>query len=288
METLSERKLSCFVHNEKEIVSQTKAGLIISSKPGHKVKTYLELLDKVSALNFFNPSLQLFFRGQSKDYHNFTAKGKPVRSNLYPSLLRSLAIDKKKRTQQIHERVKKLELADATLKEKLGIGYIHRHRLVRWAILQHYEVCATPLIDLTSSLEVALTFSLASSGSDGYLYVFGFPQQSGSISVSLESMTQIVDLAKISPPEVSRPHFQSAFLAADYPTAMYTDELITRAPRVEANFACRLLTKFHLQDVNNWAGNNFNPVAEEVLFPNKRDKWYPILQEVKTQVSKRM
>jgi len=157
--------------------------------------------------------------------------------------------------------------------------------LVRWAILQHYEVCETPLLDITSSLQIALSFAVSKESDDCFLYVLGFPNQTGPISVSLESMTQVVDLVKICPPEVSRPHFQSALLVADYPTAMYPSDLIQRAPRVEANFACRLLTKFHLKNINEWIGRKFYPTPTDILYPNSRDKWYPILDEIKKVVA---
>lgn len=149
------------------------------------------------------------------------------------------------------------------------------------------EVCATPLLDLTGSLHVALTFAISETCTDGFLYVFGLPHLTGPITVSLESMTQLIDLSKICPPEVSRPHFQSAFLAADYPTAVYTGDLVKRAPRLEANFACRLLTKFHLRNLNKWVGSKFSPVSIEILFPNQRDQWYPILADVKENIAQK-
>jgi hypothetical protein len=285
METLRERPIFCFTYNEEEIVRQHSAGLPLSAKPGHGISTYEELLEKVSALNFYNPALKLLFRGQKIDYFNYRPDKSPVRSNLYPSIMRALPVNKTQRTQEIGKRVNVLKHADALLKENISIGYIHRHMLVRWAILQHYEVCNTPLLDLTDSLQVALTFALGDTANEGFLYVFGLHHQAGPISVSLESMTQVVDLAKICPPEVSRPHFQSAFLAADYPTAIYTDDLINRAPRVEANFACRLLTKFHLKEVNSWIGRKFSPIHRDILFPNNRDRWYAILADIKKTIA---
>lgn len=285
METLRERRIFCFLHNAKEIVGQSSAGLPISTKPGHVITSYEELLEKVSALNFYNPSLQFFFRGQAKDHFNNTQDGKAVRSSLYPSILRALPTNKTQRTQAIKNRVEILKRADALLIDKISNGYIHRHLLVRWAILQHYEVCATPLLDLTGSLQSALTFAISKASNEAFLYVFGLPHQTGAISVSLESMTQVVDLSKICPPEVARPHFQSAFLAADYPTAIYPDDLVKRAPRVEANFACRLLTKFHLKELNKWVGKNFHPISQEILFPNKKDQWYPILADIKSRIA---
>ena len=165
------------------------------------------------------------------------------------------------------------------------MGYIHRHMLVRWAILQHYEVCDTPLLDVTDSLQVALSFAASGTETNGYLYVLGLPHQNGPISVSVESMTQVVDLSKLCPPEVSRPHFQSAFLFADYPTAVYSEDLIHRAPRVEANFSCRLLTKFKLNGLNTWIEKDFVPIPNGILFPNHRDRWFTMLNDIKKIVS---
>jgi hypothetical protein len=285
METLKPRQLCTFPHNSRDAVHNAKAGLPISCKPGHVVTSYAELIEKVAALNFYNPSLHMFFRGQRKDYQNYTPDGKPVRSNLYPSILRSLPVEKSERAGLIRERLTTLERADALVKDRLQVGYIHRHMLVRWSLLQHYEVCQTPLLDLTDSLEVALTFAVSNANDDAYLYVFGLPHQTGPISISIDSMTQVVDLSKLCPPEVSRPHFQSAFLAADYPTAVYPEDLVQKAPLVEANFSCRLLTKFRLESLSDWIGGEFSPLPRSILFPNERDKWFQVLDEIRVEVA---
>jgi len=285
METLKSKQICLYTHDERGLVCNRAAGLPISSQPGHDVASYAELLEKIASLNFHNPSLKLFFRGQTKDHFNYNDDGKPVRSNLYPSILRSLPTKKSRRSSIIKIRFKVLEQADSLFKDKILEGYIHRHMFVRWAILQHYEVCDTPLLDVTDSLQVALSFAASGTGPNGYLYVLGLPHQNGSISVSVESMTQVVDLSKLCPPEVSRPHFQSAFLLADYPTAVYPEDMIQQAPRVKANFSCRLLTKFNLNGLNNWICNEFFPVPKDILFPNHRDKWFAILSEIKKIVS---
>lgn len=285
METLKPKKICTFTHDSRDVVHNAKAGLPVSCRPGHVVTSYAELLEKVAALNFYNPSLKLFFRGQPSDFQNFTPEGKPVRSNLYPSILRSLPVQKSERSRLIRERLTTLEHADTLLKEKLPIGYIHRHMLVRWSILQHYEVCATPLLDVTDSLQVALTFAVSDANNDAYLYVLGIPHQTGPISISIDSMTQVVDLSKLCPPEVSRPHFQSAFLAADYPTAVYPEDLVQRSPRVEANFACRLLTKFRLDSLTDWVGTDFFPLPRNILFPNERDEWFETLEKIRMKVA---
>ncbi len=94
-------------------------------------------------------------------------------------------------------------------------------------------------------------------------------------------MTQLIDLTKLCPPEAARPHFQSGLLIAGYPTAINMEELIQSVPRRSGNFACRLLTKFHLKNVKSWVGQNFTPTPKDILFPNSRDKWFPVINEIK-------
>jgi FRG domain-containing protein len=285
MEPLKSQRIFHYPHNEKNIIGSNSGGLPLSTQRGHEINSYQELLEKISALNFYNRSQQIFFRGQIKDYFNNSKKGKPVRSNLYPSLLRNLPTSKIKRRERIKERLRILEKAECLLKDSFSIGYIHKHKLVRWAILQHYEVCETPLLDITSSLQSALSFAVPNGSSEGHLFVLAFPHQTGPISVSLESMTQIVDLSKLCPPEALRPHFQSGLLAADYPSAIDGEELARSAPKVGGNFACRLLTKFHLKNVDTWVGKHFHPTPNDIIYPNERDKWYQNLTEIKEKLN---
>lgn len=285
MNTLQTKSIFSFRHNESDVVADNTAGLPISCSPCHVVNTYEDLLYKISSLNFYNSSMMTVFRGQSKDYYSNGDNGKPLRSNLYPSLMRSLPVDKNKRREKIRDRVKILNKADELLKKAISTGYINKHQLVRWAILQHYEICPTPLLDVTESLQTALSFALNSNTNEGFLYVLGLPHATGPITVSIESMTQLVDLSKLCPPEVARPHFQNGLLIADYPTALNTEELITHAPKVSSNFSCRLLAKFHLKNTQDWFRNGFKTTPDHILYPNKIDIWYKKLEDIKTKIS---
>jgi hypothetical protein len=273
-----------FRHDADHIQSVDTAGLPLSAKDGHTVKGYRELLRKIAQLNFYNPGLDLFFRGQRSD-HQVRKSGKYIRSNLYPKILRGLAIPKERRSKTIAERVSVLKKADAAFLDEASDAYIHRQRLARWAILQHYEVCATPLLDVTSSLQVALSFAVPTGKGAGYLFAFGLPTGTGPISTSIETMTQVVNLTKICPPDALRPHFQCAMFLVDYPLALDPDDLAARAPRVEANFACRLLTKFHLPNVDRWQSEGFVPIQEDVLYPNDHDVLYSTMERVKETVA---
>lgn len=284
MEPLTSRNFFTYRHDSQEIGGTTAAGLPLSTQPCHEIYSYEELLSKISALNFYNPSLQIFFRGQGNDYYSKGKNGKPLRSNLYPSLLRNLPMDLTKRREKIKERIGKLTKAEELLKERLKDGYIHRHRLVRWAILQHYEVCKTPLLDVTSYLQTAVSFALLSGSKEGFLYAIGLPHQTGPLSVSIESMTQLVDLSKLCPPEAARPHYQHGLLVGDYPTGLDASELVTHAPRVSGNFSCRLLSKFHLKNTHEWVGKHFFPTPTAILYPDDRDTWYPMLAKIKKEI----
>ena len=284
MEPLTSKNYFAYRHNSDEIVGTAVAGLPISTQSCHAIHSYEDLLSKISALNFYNSSLQIVFRGQDRDYYSNGNKGKPVRSNLYPSLLRSLPMEQAKRREKIKERIEKLTKAEDLLKARLKDGYIHRHRLVRWAILQHYEVCSTPLLDVTSSLQTAVSFALSNGGKEGFLYAIGLPHQSGPLSVSIESMTQLVDLSKLCPPAAARPHYQHGLLVGDYPTGLDTNDLVSRAPKVSANFSCRLLSKFHLKNTDGWVGKHFFPTPTAILYPNDRDTWYPVLADIKEEI----
>ena len=49
-------------------------------------------------------------------------------------------------------------------------------KYIQWSTLQHYEVCDTPLLDLTHSLRVACSFAqIEANDKHGYVYVFGLP-----------------------------------------------------------------------------------------------------------------
>ena len=245
MNTLTKRRFFIFSEDGHDIEGVDNAGIGISAKECHSVQSYQELLYKIAALNYYNPSLQLYYRGQNKDHYWTGPTGERVRSGLHPSILRELPFEHKERQDEVKKRISILDSAEALLKSTCSIPDVHRHRLVSWAIIQHYNVCATPLIDVTTSLQIALSFA-SSINADGFLFIFALPHQSGPISVSLDSMIQVVDLTRICPPEVTRPHFQSALFLADYPVALDANEFSKKDHRVSSNFACRLLTKFRV------------------------------------------
>jgi len=126
-----------------------------SGEPFH-VSSFRELVEHSAKLSFKNKDYLIFYRGQTSDHKN-----KAGNSSFYPSIYRGDYLQNK----EIIYRFDILEgsskaLTDLFEKEKVeGYKELKRRRSVQWSILQHYEVCNTPLLDFTHSLRVACSFA---------------------------------------------------------------------------------------------------------------------------------
>jgi FRG domain len=287
MKPLSHNLFMTFTDDDSDIGNadtvQYAPGLQMGLTTGHAVSSYIELLRKVAALTYWNSRFRLLYRGQTKDYKIRNDGSGSERSSLYPSILRPASEGNVHRA-TLDERFDTLKKAEVALKKNLLIGDIHRDRPAQWALLQHYEVCATPFMDLTNSIQTALSFALSDSSNTGYLYVFAFPQLSGAVSVSVESMTQVIDLSQVCYPEALRPHFQNAFLATDYPLYSSRAETHGQSGTVGNSLVCRLLAKFRLENSDRWTSEGFTRTPNKLLFPNEHDKWFGIFENVKADL----
>lgn len=283
MEALANDAIMSFVSDEKECVRLSVPGLPIARSNGHVVASYIELLQKVASLSYLNPRFKLLFRGQSKDYKlNRRGEQGDYYSSLYPSLLRPLIGEES--LDHLKNRFDRLHRAESLLKDHLRKVDILHNQYARWAILQHYEVCQTPLLDATSSLQSALSFAIGDNGNEGYLFVLAFPQLSGPVSVSWESKTLVIDLAQMCSPEALRPHFQSGMLVGDFPSFYNFESLPSLSGLLARNFSCRLLTKFHLTNCESWKVEGFSAVPQSILFPNCHDRWFSELADLKSRL----
>ena len=267
----------------KDKIGWSRGGLARAAAPPHDIYSYTELLRKVAALAYYNKQYSLFFRWQSNDYM-YSADGETgIHSHLYPSILRTVPgiarspVDMK---YVIKRRFEILSEAENKVKPSVRIGETRRDQTLRWALLQHYEVCPTPLLDVTSSLQIALSFALADSRDDTLLFVLAVPQITGIVAVSLESETQVVRLSQICPPEALRPHFQEASLIGNYP--VWEQEKFSGDARKElrSNLAGRLLAKFRLNKCNSWRERGFTPTSAYILRPNDEDRYFKIMGKV--------
>ena len=139
---------------------------------GHSVSSYFQLAKKIAELQFLNRDHVLLFRGQRSDH--LTTKGN---SMLKASLFRlgSSRLPTQKILENRFEKLKQAEdqLVKRYTEERLqGFERLKRYRIIRWAILQHYEVCPTPLLDVTHSIRIAATFaSRNNQTSEAYVFV---------------------------------------------------------------------------------------------------------------------
>ncbi|HEV2695536.1 MAG TPA: FRG domain-containing protein, partial [Verrucomicrobiae bacterium] len=187
-------------------------------------------------------------------------------------------------------RYNKLKRAERLLVEKWtesdlpDLTRIERHQSLRWAILQHYQVCSTPLLDVTHSLRVAASFAADNNNShEAILYVIAVPQISGAITASAEAGLQILRLSSICPPSALRPHFQEGYLLGHYPDLQSVEEK-ENYKLYEVDFAKRLLCKFRLNLEHFWRPH-FQIVPHAALYPQRGDSLLEIAEQIENELS---
>lgn len=203
-----------------------------------QVPTYRRLIEHVAQLSYANKDHLLFFRGQGRDFKN-----KAGASSFYPSIYRGERLPR----EELAVRFDVLtgasrRLVDAFERNGIaGTQEVRRRKYIQWSILQHYEVCPTPLLDFTHSVRVACSFAtLDPDGDDAYVYAFGLPYITNRISVNSEQDLVNVRLLSICPPDALRPYFQEGYLAG-------TDEVTTDyESKDELDFTRRLIAKFQI------------------------------------------
>ncbi|OGR29251.1 MAG: hypothetical protein A2139_06845 [Desulfobacca sp. RBG_16_60_12] len=231
----------------------------VAKAPPFPVSGFHELIQHVSRLAYANKDHLLFFRGQDRDYQN-----KARASTIYPSIYRGELLSQG----QLEIRFDVLASAAKRLCDALrghevtGHQEVQRRRYIQWSILQHYQVCPTPLLDLTHSLRVAASFAhLSTPKTDPLVLVFAFPYLTNRVSANSEYDLVVVRLLSICPPEALRPYYQDGYLAG-------TDEVTTDYPdKDELDFNRLLVAKFVLKRSRGFWRRGFSPLPRSALFP---------------------
>ncbi len=244
---------------------------------GFRVKDYADLATKVAALSFFNPSFELLFRGQNHDHKNLKTK-----TSLLPSIFRARGYFTRGMAKRRFKKLRDAERQFSARAKFKGATRVRRYRLLQWAIIQHYEICATPLLDLTHSLRVACSFSkLDHEPDDTFLYVIGLPYLSGCITTSGDQGLLALRLTSVCPPRARRPHFQEGYLVGEYPEA----ELMARKKyaKDEWDFGRRLICKFVIPPFAQFWRNGFDEIPREALRP-PNDPFDSMADEIRDQI----
>lgn len=247
----------------------------ITKAEAYPVYSYRELMEQVAKLAFLNKDYLLFFRGQIRDFKN-----KAGASTIYPSIYRGERVSKTELDLRFDILMSASKILNAALKKDNLEGYIdvRRRRYIQWSILQHYEVCPTPLLDLTHSLRVACSFaSLASDKEDPYVFVFGLPYITNRISINSEHDIVNVRLLSICPPAALRPYYQEGYLAG-------TDEITSEYDsKDELDFNNRLIAKFFIKRDKKFWGKGFGVIPKSVLYP-PGDRVNNICRNIKIEI----
>lgn len=284
METIGKREILSYLSNfdtpEKATNNQ------IRQDAGHVVQNFLELAKKIAALQFKNPQYVFLFRGQATDYRN-----QKKSSTLKPSLFRPRRDNPKlpspellaQRFHFLAEAERSLVSRYGQVKEFEGEMKLKRQRILRWSILQHYEICFTPLLDVTQSLRVAASFASKPKAKQAFIYVFGVPNLSGSLTASAEAGLQIVRLSGVCPPAAVRPHIQEGYLLGEYPDMPDFDQK-QHYQHFEIDFGRRVIAKFVFNPQTFWIDADFPMIGKAALYPDEHDQMFDLAEELKSQL----
>ncbi|PKM65357.1 MAG: FRG domain-containing protein [Firmicutes bacterium HGW-Firmicutes-2] len=242
------------------------------------ISTFSDLVKEVAELSYLNQDYMLFYRGQGRDYkyHKY--------STLYPSIYRDDKITKK----EMRYKFSVLEAASNMLKDSfeeyskkseiIGFNELRRIDKLQWSILQHYEVCETPFLDLTHSLRVACSFALNGGELEfAYIYMLAMPYLTGRISINSEHDLVNIRLLSISPPQALRPFFQEGYLSG---TEYIRDEY---QEKNELDFNRRLIAVYRIPNNTSFWGLDFNSINNKLLFPES-DELLEICKNIKSRV----
>jgi hypothetical protein len=263
-------------HIEQPKLTETLKEVInpknVAGSDAYKVDTFRELVEHVAKLAYLNKDHMLFFRGQGNDYKNRSGN-----SSFYPSIYRGDYLPQSELNYRFDILNKSSKnLAKLFEEEKIeGFRELKRKKLIQWSILQHYEVCGTPLMDFTQSLRVACSFAHMDNGNgNAYIFVFGLPYLTNRISTNSEQDLLTIRLLSICPPQALRPYFQEGYLTA---TEDITNEYESKS---ELDFKNRLIAKFEIPNNDKFWGNDFIIIPKSVLYPDN-DKVLEICSRIK-------
>ena len=236
----------------------------VRASEGYVIKNFRDLIEQVAQVTLNNQNYEMFYRGQSQDYLNNQSefyKDRKPKSVVLPNICRP---ERKEdgmykysiRKKVVQDRYKNLyDFIDfANRKNKRQIA-----DEIYMALIQHYEIIPTPLIDITQSLRVAATFALRQN-KRGFVYVFGLPYPNQSISYFRDFGIILLKLQNVISTDALRPRYQEGYLVGKFPFSDIKES--------DDDLSNRMIAKFIVDDTNNdfW-DEHFLPMPEEVLFP---------------------
>lgn len=285
MEKIGDQKIWSYFDRQTEARPATNH--TIRAGDGHEVTTYFDLAKKVAELQFRNREHVLLFRGQKQDYRT-TRNNSMLKASIF-----RLDVNMDPKRKELGTRFARLRYAEDELvriyssEKLLGFDRLKRQRIIRWAILQHYEVCDTPLLDVTHSLRIAASFASSKNDSEqAFLYAIGVPNLSGAVTASSEAGLQIIRLSSACPPDAVRPHIQEGYLLGEYPEISDFRQQ-SHYSYSEMDFGRRLVAKFRFNPKTFWSSTNYPQATYSALYPaERRDPLLAIADCIKKKFTK--
>lgn len=253
-----------------------------SPKP---VANFFELYYFVAKIIYSNSDKALMFRGQCDDV---TVEGA---TTIKPRIYRPEG-KKQLEVTDIEARFNKLKCAARKLTgelkglRKLGVDSIGKKSEVRWSILQHYGICDTPLLDVTTSLHVAVSFACAEQEANSdrkAAYVYVLDVSTGPQHVKPDGGFAVLDLSKKCPPIARRPALQSGYMIGGTEPSGWSPSNSQRPP---FDFASRLVTKFKLCPGTFLDDSIYQPLSGKALYPPEDKNFSERLENVRQQLAK--
>jgi hypothetical protein len=284
MEKIGNQKIWSFFDDHPNARAATNQA--IRAGGGHEVKTFMELAKKVAELQFLNRDHILLFRGQRSDYLT-TKDNSMLKAGIFRLDAKKVPTRSTMEKRFARLRVAEEELIKEYVREKLlGFDRLKRQRIIRWAILQHYEVCATPLLDVTHSLRIAASFASNDNESESaFLFALGVPNLSGAVTASSEAGLQIIRLSSACPPNAVRPHIQEGYLLSEYPEVSDFGQH-SHYGYYELDFGRRLVAKFRFNPKTFWSSISHPRASPAALYPAEhRDPLLAIADCIKQKLA---
>ncbi len=251
---------------------------VARSEP-YPVERYDELTRIVAELSYLNRENLLVYRGQTRDFLN-----KAGATSLYPSLYRKNVLNKARlgRDFALLDELSAILVEETRKMDRKAGDELRKRRSLQQAILQHYQVCETPLLDLSLSLRAACSFAQLSgaSGERVCVYALALPFPTGGISMDYREEILSVRLLSACPTLARRPCFQDALLAG---TADISDNY---EDKNELDFNRRLVAKFSIPAGDVFWGQSPGRIDGALLFPiADEDPMSRLCSELRSAVS---
>jgi hypothetical protein len=238
----------------------------VRASKGYRIQSYEEAVAVVAHLASEHRGSMLFFRGQTSDHHD-----RAGRTNLYSTLFRSPRGKVMLTAEELERRGRELDKRVASVlrhRRVLGLpGRSHRHIETAIALIQHYGLAPTPLLDVTLSLRVAASFALPSRDAQlGVVYVLALPYPTATISHFTDLDMVLVRLSAICPFDAKRPHFQDGWLVGKYPIVNASKPTVAKERK--DNAAGRLVAKLIVDNrLGRFFGPGFPRIPTSALLP---------------------